>query len=161
MWLLAAASLLIIAALLIVYLVSNNSKASNTSGGHYRFAVGQPGPGAQAPAVVLPSTAGGTFDLKASAGKTVLLYFQEGVGCQPCWTQMRDIEKNWSQFTAAGVDQFVTITSDSLDLISRKIKQDGITHGAGVPTAAVTSVRLNRQDSGGRFDPFRRFHLDR
>ncbi len=42
-----------------------------------------------------------------------------------------------------------------------KIKQDGITNGPGVPTAAVTSVGLNRQDSGGRFDPFRRFHLDR
>ena len=39
---------------------------------------------------------------------------------------MRDIERNWSQFTTAGVDQFVTITSDSLDLISQKIKQDGI-----------------------------------
>ena len=126
MWLLAGASILVIGALLIVYLVSNNTKASNTSGGKYHFAVGQPGPGAQAPAVALASTAGGTFDLKASAGKTVLLYFQEGVGCQPCWTQMRDIEKHWSQFTAAGVDEFVTITSDSLDLISQKIKQDGI-----------------------------------
>ena len=42
-----------------------------------------------------------------------------------------------------------------------KIKQDGITQGPGVPTAAVPSVGLNRQDSGGRFDPFRRFHLDR
>ncbi len=139
-WLLAGASILVIGALLIVYLASNNTKASNTSGGNYRFAVGQPGPGAQAPAVVLPSTAGATFDLKASAGKTVLLYFQEGVGCQPCWTQMRDIEKNWSQFSAVGVDQFVTITSDSLDLISQKIKQDGI---AG-PVLADTDLAVSK-----------------
>lgn len=139
-WLLAGVSILVIGALFVVYLVSNNSTTSNTSGGNYRFAVGQPGLGAQAPAVVLPSTAGGTFDLKASAGKTVLFYFQEGVGCQPCWDQMRDIEKSWSQFSAAGVDQFVTITSDSLELISQKIKQDGI---AG-PVLADTDLAVSK-----------------
>ncbi len=60
-------------------------------------------------------------------GKTVLLYFQEGIGCQSCWDQMRDIETNRQVFSAAGIDEFITITSDSLDLTALKLAQEGIT----------------------------------
>lgn len=144
LWLLAGVAILVVGALFVVYLVSNRSTPSSRPGssaaGAYKFAVGDPGPGAQAPAIVLPSTDGGTFDLGASAGKTVLLYFQEGVGCQPCWDQMADIEANWTQFRAAGIDEFVTITSDSLDLIKQKIDQDGI---AG-PVLADTNLAISK-----------------
>ena len=126
--LLLAAGVVVLAvvALFAVYVASNGSKKTNPTGGTYRFAVGDPGPGQAAPPVVLPSTAGGNFDLASFKGKTVLLYFQEGVGCQPCWDQMRDIQTHRAEFTAAGIDEFVTITSNALNLVSRKLDQDGI-----------------------------------
>jgi len=46
-------------------------------------------------------------------------------------------------------------------LAAAEIDQYGIAHGASLPAAAVTSVRLNRHDAGSRFDPGGRFHLDR
>ncbi len=138
-WLLAGA-VLIVGALFVMYVASNKPHIVGPKGSSFHFAVGKPGPGAKAPAVALASTAGGTFDLHAMVGKTVLLYFQEGVGCQPCWNQMRDIEQNWKQFTAVGVDTFVTITSDSLDLVSQKLKQDGI---AG-PVLADTDLAVSK-----------------
>jgi peroxiredoxin Q/BCP len=119
--------LLAVVALFAIFVASNGSKNTNSDAGQYRFAVGDPGPGQLAPPIVLPSTAGGNFDLASLKGKTVLLYFQEGIGCQSCWDQMRDIEANRQDFSAVGIDEFVTITSDSLDLSMRKIAQDGIT----------------------------------
>lgn len=132
---------LAVVGLFAVYVASNGSKkASNPAGGQYRFAVGDPGPGQPAPAIVLPSTAGGNFDLADFKGKTVLLYFQEGVGCQPCWDQMRDIQSNRDQFAAAGIDEFITITSNSLDLVTQRLAQDGI---AG-PVLADTDLAVSK-----------------
>ena len=141
-WLLAAVIVLAVGVLFAVYLLSNQRSPdpTNSDGSGYRFAVGDPGPGVPAPDIVLPSTAGGEYRLSDSSGKTVLLYFQEGVGCQPCWDQLRDIEQNWDQFTAAGVDEIVTITSDSLDLIEQKIEQDGI----GGPVLADTDLAVSK-----------------
>ena len=91
------------------------------------FQVGQPGPGAAAPAIRLASTAGGEFDLSAARGKTVLLYFQEGVGCQPCWTQIRDIERGQARFAALGIDQMVSITGNDLRSIREKASDEALT----------------------------------
>jgi len=131
---------LAVVALFAVYSSSNGSTKTNLAAGQYRFAVGVPGPGQPAPPIVLPSTAGGNFDLASYKGKTVLLYFQEGIGCQPCWDQMRDIEARRIEFSAVGIDVFVTITSDSLDLITRKITQDGITG----PVLADTDLAVSK-----------------
>ena len=126
--LLVAAGIVVLAvvALFAIYVASNGSKKAHPTGGSFHFAVGQPGPGQPAPPIILPSTDGGNFDLASLKGKTVLLYFQEGVGCQPCWDQMRDIQTHRAEFSAAGIDEFVTITSNSLDLVSRKLDQDRI-----------------------------------
>ena len=118
---------LAVVALFAIFLVSNGPKDANTAAGQYPFAVGDPGPGQLAPPIVLPSTAGGNFDLASLKGETVLLYFQEGIGCQSCWDQMRDIEMSRQEFSAAGIDVFITITSDSLDLTALKLAQEGIT----------------------------------
>lgn len=117
---------LAVVALFAIFVVSNGPKDTNSAAGQYRFAVGDPGPGQPAPPIVLPSTAGGNFDLASLQGKTVLLYFQEGIGCQSCWDQMREIETNRQEFSAAGIEEFITITSDSLDLTVRKLAQEGI-----------------------------------
>ncbi len=118
---------LAVVVLFAIFVASNGSKNANSAAGQYRFAVGDPGPGQEAPPIVLPSTAGEMFDLASFKGRTVLLYFQEGIGCQSCWDQMREIEANRQELAAVGIDEFVTITSDSLELTSRKIAQDGIT----------------------------------
>ncbi len=56
-----------------------------------------------APAFTLASTAGGQVSLSDYAGRDVLLYFSEGVGCDPCFTQMVDFEQNAQRFEEAGV----------------------------------------------------------
>lgn len=90
------------------------------------FSVGEPGVGVEAPPIRLESTAGEVFDLAEQRGTSVLLYFQEGVGCQPCWEQMRDIDESWSEFEALGVDSFVAITGDPLDRLRQKVDDEGL-----------------------------------
>lgn len=57
---------------------------AETGPGGYAYQVGEPGSGEAAPAIQLPAADGGTFDLAEARGETVLLYFQEGLMCQPC-----------------------------------------------------------------------------
>jgi len=95
--------------------------------GQYTFAVGDPGPGTQAPEIKLASTQGGTFDLSSMKGKTIVLYFQEGLTCQPCWDQLKDIDAHMGELTALGIDQVVSITTDPIDQIKQKTSDMGIT----------------------------------
>jgi peroxiredoxin len=97
-----------------------------SGGGDYAFAVGSPGPGQPAPALKLPSTAGGTYDLAARRGKRVLLYFQEGLGCQPCWDQIKDIERKPGTLKALGIDEMVTITGNDLANLRQKASDERI-----------------------------------
>ncbi len=98
--------------------------------------IGQPGPGAPAPGFSLAATIGGTVDLTSLRGKTVLLYFQEGLSCQPCWDQLTDLEKNSEAVRAAGIDQVISITTDPVDLIARK------THDMGIHTTVLSDPDL-------------------
>ncbi|MGH3449923.1 MAG: redoxin domain-containing protein, partial [Haloechinothrix sp.] len=41
--------------------------------------------------------------------------------CQPCWDQLKDIEKNWGEFQALGIDRIVSITTDPLDALKQKV----------------------------------------
>jgi peroxiredoxin len=104
-----------------------NASSGANQAGQYAFQVGQPGPGVQAPAIQLASTDGKIFDLAAMHGKTVLLYFQEGIDCQPCWDQMKDIQANWSSFQTLHIDQMVSITSDPLSALQQKVSDEGLT----------------------------------
>ncbi len=108
--------------------------------GRYGYQVGRPGPGAMAPPIRLPTTRGGTFDLAAQQGKTVLVYFQEGLTCQPCWDQLKDIEKSFSQFRAAGIDTLVTITVDPVDLLKQKASEEHLF----MPVASDGSLAVSR-----------------
>lgn len=86
-----------------------------------------PGHGQEAPAVRLATSTGGDFDLVKQRGKTVLLYFQEGLMCQPCWDQIAEIEKHIGEIRALGVDKIVSITTDPVDLIAQKMKDMRLT----------------------------------
>lgn len=94
--------------------------------GEYRFEVGEPGPGDEALPIHLPSTVGGTFDLADRRGQTVLLYFQEGIMCQPCWDQLIEIERRWKHFEALGIDSIVSITTDPLDALKQKVADEDL-----------------------------------
>jgi peroxiredoxin Q/BCP len=108
--------------------------------GKYAYQVGRPGPGAMAPPIRLSTTRGGTFDLATQQGKTVLVYFQEGITCQPCWDQLKDIEKSFSQFRAAGIDTLVTITVDPVDLLKQKASEEHLF----MPVTSDASLAVSR-----------------
>jgi peroxiredoxin len=57
----------------------------------------------QAPGFTLPSTAGTTVSLASYRGHNVVLYFNEGVGCDACFYQVGQFEQNAAQLRAAGV----------------------------------------------------------
>lgn len=107
---------------------ASEAGADDPSGGSgYKYAVGLPGPGEPAPPIALASTTGKTFDLAAYKGKeSVLLYFQEGLMCQPCWDQIVAIERELPKFKALGIGPIVSITGDPLHLIEQKVADEGI-----------------------------------
>jgi peroxiredoxin Q/BCP len=106
---------------------SGNGAGSEDGSGDYVFDVGTPGPGQAAPAIKLASSAGGTFDLAAYRGQEqVLLYFQEGLMCQPCWDQIVAIEKELTKIKALGIGPIVSVTGDPLHLIEQKVADEGI-----------------------------------
>ena len=57
---------------------------------------GKPGAGSPAPAFTLASSQGRQVSLADYRGRSVLLYFQEGLSCQPCWDQIGDLEHHQS-----------------------------------------------------------------
>lgn len=139
-----------------LFIVYRANSAAVTGGGARsdRFDVGSPGIGATAPEFTLPDVtappaAGGgpaTVALSAYRGKTVLLYFHEGLGCQPCWDQIRDLQKDPAALRRLGVDQLLTITSGPLDLVAQKMHDDALTAPALVDTdlRVSTTYQANR-----------------
>jgi peroxiredoxin Q/BCP len=114
--------------------------------GDYPYAIGSPGPGDRAPPLTLPSTSGGTFDLATYRGKTqVLLYFQEGLTCQPCWDQLQAIQKDLPKFHALGIGPIVSITTDPIAQIEQKVKDDGIT----IPVLADVGAEFSNANAWG------------
>jgi peroxiredoxin len=117
----------VLGGLFLLYRSSNDGSPTAGGSGKYQFQVGDPGPGEQAIDFTLPSTKGGQVSLRDLRGKTVLLYFHEGIGCQPCWDQIRDIEKEMAKFQAVGIDEFYSITSGPAELIAQKMRDDRLT----------------------------------
>lgn len=112
---------LAVTGLYLIYQNSPSQQNTTTGGSGYNHVVGQPGAGAVAPAFTLPSSSGGEVSLADYRGQSVLLYFQEGLMCQPCWDQITDMERNEPALKAAGVDAVVSITSDPINQIAQKM----------------------------------------
>lgn len=113
----------------------------------YPYAVGNPGPGAPAPPIRLASTTGNRFDLSRQRGKTVLLYFQEGVGCQRCWDQIKDLERASGQLKALGIDEMVSITGNDLGQLRQKVADEGIK----TPLLADPDLRVSEAYSANQY----------
>jgi peroxiredoxin len=141
---------------LAVVFVLNSTGGSSSSdrgargggkAGEFAFAVGDPGPGERAPVFRLPSTNGGNFDLAAQRGRRVLLYFQEGIMCQPCWDQIVDLEKQQGKLNALGIDAMVSITTDPLDQLEQKQADDGFS----TPVLSDPDLRVSKAYSANQY----------
>lgn len=118
-----AGAVAVLAAIFAVTSLGGGGSAASA----YAYQVGQPGPGQVAPAIDLASTSGATYNLAAQRGKTVLLYFQEGLTCEPCWTQLKDLDSHLAQLRALGISELVSVTTDPLDALRSKVVDEGIT----------------------------------
>lgn len=123
-WLLAGAAVLVAGVVFVI--IQGTPAPPGLAATKYPYVVGSPGPGAEAPAIRLRATDGSTYDLSTRRGKTVLVFFQEGVGCQNCWEQLKDIESNMSAFKAQGIDEMVTVTGDPADALRQKVALEGL-----------------------------------
>lgn len=127
-----AAAAVIAAAIVALYLIFQGSQASTvqtgttSAGSGYHHVAGQPGAGAAAPGFTLASSGGGSVSLSDYRGKAVLLYFQEGLSCQPCWDQIKDLERNRKDLKSAGIDAVVSLTTDPAPLLARKVADEGL-----------------------------------
>lgn len=123
-----AVAAIVVAGLYWVFSSQNaSSKPTTTGGSGYNHAVGEPGPGEAAPDFTLPSTEGDPVSLSELRGETVLLYFQEGLMCQPCFDQITDLEKNDDALRDAGIDRVLSISVDPLPQLSQKGEDMGLT----------------------------------
>lgn len=118
----------------------SQSAVGDPLAGQYPFQVGKPGPGVAAPPIRLPATRGGTFDLASLRGQRVLLYFQEGIMCQPCWDQLKDIESHIEELRALGVDSLVSISTDPIDALKEKARIERLS----TPVLSDPDLRVSR-----------------
>lgn len=143
-----AAALAVLIALYLVYSNASEKSASTDAGASTSYAVGSPGIGETAPGFELKSSTGGTISLSDYRGERVLLYFQEGLMCQPCWDQITDLEKSSAAVKAAGIDAIVSITSDPVDLIAQKVEDQGI---KDTPVLSDPDLAVSRQYSTNQY----------
>lgn len=127
---------------------AGGGSAENGLAGKYPFQIGRPRPGEMAQPIRLRATDGTTFDLAALKGQTVLVFFQEGVGCQPCWDQIKDIEKNFGQFQALGIDKFVSVTTDPLPALKQKVEDEHLSTPVLSDGGAVVSKSYDANKYG-------------
>jgi len=119
----------------VLYLVFRSAPGATHSAGTgsgYPHVAGDPKAGTAAPAFTLTSGAGKPVSLSDTTAARVLLYFQEGLSCQPCWDQIRDMEHNQAALRADGVDAVLSITTDRADLIGRKGRRRETHHSSAV-----------------------------
>jgi peroxiredoxin len=117
------ASVVALAVLFGIYVSAAPSQGELPAAGKIDYITAEPVSG-PAPQMQLSSADGSTFDLAALRGESVLLYFQEGLMCQACWTQLRDLENAEAELEAAGIDRLVNITTDPVDLLAQKVEDE-------------------------------------
>jgi peroxiredoxin len=135
----AAGIAAVIAVLFVIF--QNSSSPSSSAAGAYPYQVGSPASGQAAPGFSLAASTGGTISLPQFRGKTVLLFFQEGLTCQPCWDQITDLQKHAAQLKAAGIDQVVSVTSDPVGAITTKAHDMGLT----IPVLSDPDLAISQQ----------------
>jgi len=133
----AAGTAAIVAVLYVIF----SGGPSSAGAGKYPYQAGSPGAGQAAPGFTLAASTGGNISLSQFRGKTVLLFFQEGLTCQPCWDQITDLQKHAAQLRAAGIGTVVSITSDPAGAIATKARDMGLT----IPVLSDPDLAISQQ----------------
>lgn len=81
--------------------------------------------GSAAPAFSLPASDGSSLSLSDLKGRDVLLYFNEGVGCDSCFYQTVELEQNGSMLADAGLT-LVPIVVNPMPDVQRELERFGI-----------------------------------
>lgn len=92
-----------------------------------------------APPFTLTDTAGGQVSLADFRGGPVVLYFNEGAGCQSCFYQMVDIEQHAAEFAAAGVTVLPIVVNGAEETL-----QDMAAAGVRTPFLLDTDKSVSR-----------------
>jgi len=115
--------LLVIIAISVTSYVAFTPKPSIQAGGN------SIGAGVIASDFLLPATSGGTFRLSDYRGKSnVLLFFNEGLGCQPCLTQMQGLDALNANFKNLNIVA-ISITADPPQVLSQWVQSSGPRYG--------------------------------
>lgn len=80
--------------------------------------------GREAPPFTLPSTAGSTVSLPDLRGRDLLLYFNEGVGCDACFYQTVELEKA-AELKDAGIT-ILPVVMNPTDQVRTELARFGI-----------------------------------
>jgi peroxiredoxin Q/BCP len=115
--------LIVIVAISVSSYVAFAPKQSIQSGGN------SIGAGVIASDFSLPATSGGTFRLSDYRGKSnVLLFFNEGLSCQPCLTQMQGLDTLNANFKNLNIVT-ISITADPPQALSQWVQSGGPRYG--------------------------------
>lgn len=138
-WLVVLALLPVLAGLYLLRPDGDRGRPPSGGSGAYPYEVGSPGVGEEAPPLRLPSTIG-SYDREAFEGKeTVLLLFQEGVGCPVCWRQLRALAHD-PGFGGLPIGSVVSVTTDPLLALERASRQERISF----PVLSDRALRASR-----------------
>jgi peroxiredoxin Q/BCP len=129
------------AAIVALLYVIFSGGSSSAGAGEYPYQAGSPGAGQAAPGFTLAASTGGNISLSQFRGETVLLFFQEGLTCQPCWDQITDLQQHAAQLRAAGIDTVVSVTSDPAGAIATKARDMGLT----IPVLSDPDLAISQQ----------------
>jgi len=105
-----------------------------------------------APDFTLPSLNGDEVTLSSFKGqRNVLLYFNEGYGCAPCWQQAQDLQKRGADLDAANTE-FIDIMVDPPSLLKSEVARWGLTMPVLSDTAKTVSQQYNMLGFGMHSD---------
>lgn len=124
----ATAIAVVVAVLLGASLVTPKlfHSGSGSTGSHTQHGAGDgPDLGSRIPFSERDVVTGSEISSKTLRGKRTLLFFSEGVMCQACFEQIRDIEKVGTELQARGVG-LVSVTPDSEKSLREAVSQYGI-----------------------------------
>ena len=145
LWALAVGTLVVA---LVIGVAAANTVSEGSASQAVEYDVGEPGVGDPAPDFALPSATGGTYQLSAQRGKSVLLYFHEGLMCAPCWQQIIDVQQDLEEFNDLGVDEVVAISIDPLVAQAQHANQVGVRMPALADEDASVSRRYDALSYG-------------
>jgi peroxiredoxin len=109
------AAIAVIAGLIIATALSAGSGSGAAQSGTVR----------PAPGFTLTSTNGKTVSLASYRGHDVVLYFNEGAGCDACFYQMREFENHAAELTKAGIT-VVPIVMNPASQVSAEMTAFGV-----------------------------------